>query len=61
MNARNAALLLMLTTVFASPVAYSVNNRFCQKGVFVYFGNGVWNDFAGADESRFLLEERLAR
>jgi len=51
------ALSLGLTTILN--IAYSADGRLCQKGVYVYFGNGVWNDEEAADDSRRLLERRL--
>jgi hypothetical protein len=60
MNVRISALLFLMATLLGAPtVAYSVDGRLCQKGVFVNFGNGVWNDFAAAAESRDLLQLRL--
>jgi hypothetical protein len=59
MNARIAVLLVWLAALGTPQVAYSVDGRLCQKGVFVYFGNGVWNDFAQAADSMDLLKLRL--
>jgi hypothetical protein len=50
----------LLTAMLLIPnIAYSFNERHCQQGVFVFFGNGIWNDKQAADESRDFLAERL--
>ncbi|MDT8378696.1 MAG: hypothetical protein RQ739_07375 [Desulfotignum sp.] len=51
---------ILLTAMFLFPnFAYPSNERFCQPGVFVFFGNGIWNDKEDADLSRDLLAGRL--
>ena len=51
---------ILLTVMFLIPnFAYSADGRLCQQGVFVVFGNGVWNDKEDADASRDLLAWRL--
>jgi hypothetical protein len=59
MSARVISILLLWVALLMPTIVYSADGRFCQKGVYVYFGNGVWNDFEQADESRWLLEKRL--
>lgn len=59
MNVRIVSSLLLLVVLLVPSIGYSVNGRFCQKGVYVYFGNGVWNDLEQASASAFLLENRL--
>lgn len=49
-------LVLLILNVSES---YSADQRFCQKGIYVFFGNGVWNDKEAADSSRRLLTRRL--
>lgn len=52
--------ILALSAILAIPnIVYSADGRLCQKGVYVYFGNGVWNDEGAADASRRLLQRRL--
>ncbi len=59
MNAHVISILLLWAALLLPGVGYSADGRFCQKGVYVYFGNGVWNDFADADESKLVLKRRL--
>ena len=60
MNARIKLILALSLGLMTIPnIAYSADGRLCQKGVYVYFGNGVWNDEEAADDSRRLLERRL--
>lgn len=48
-------ILLLIST----NLVYSDDGRLCQQGVYVIFGNGVWNDKEQADSSRRLLTRRL--
>ena len=51
---------ILLIGAFIIPnLVYSADGRLCQQGVFVVFGNGVWNDKEDADSSRDLLAWRL--
>ncbi len=51
---------IILTVMFLIPnFAYSADGGLCPKGVFVVFGNGVWNDKEDADRSRRLLTDEL--
>lgn len=38
---------------------YSADERICKEGVYMFFGNGVWNDEEAADSSRRLLTRRM--
>lgn len=59
MSARVTSILLLWVVLLMPTIVYSADGRFCQKGVYVYFGNGVWNDFEQASASKHLLEARL--
>ena len=51
---------ILLIGAFIIPnLVYSADGRLCQQGVFVVFGNGVWNDKEQADSSRRRLTRRL--
>lgn len=56
----NIKIIFFLAVALLIPnISYSADERLCQKGVFVFFGNGVWNDKEAADGSRRLLTRRL--
>lgn len=59
MNSRMVSCLSLLFALLIPSIGYSADGSFCQKGVYVYFGNGVWNDFEQASASQYLLERRL--
>lgn len=51
---------LFLAYALSFPVVvHGADGRICQPGVYVVFGNGVWNDEESADSSRRLLTRRL--
>ena len=52
-------IVLLVTFLAMSGVAYGEGEQQCQPEVVVFFGNGVWNDAEDADESTSLLEECL--
>ena len=51
--------IALLLLVFNISEGHSADQRLCQKGIYVFFGNGVWNDKEAADSSRLLLTMRL--
>ena len=52
-------MFFIAVTLLVPNISYSADGRLCHKGVFVFFGNGVWNDKEAADGSRRLLTRRL--
>ena len=53
MNIRKLFLISIILIIVN--IGYSANQRLCQKGVFVFFGNGVWNDEKESSKSKDLL------
>ncbi|MEJ2308006.1 MAG: hypothetical protein P8Z78_01665 [Gammaproteobacteria bacterium] len=53
-------LTLIIVSTFTFPhSAFAADERVCREGIYVIFGNGVWNDKEAADSSRRLLNRRL--
>lgn len=59
MKTRLLSTILLISTLIIPNLVYSADGRICQQGIFVVFGNGVWNDKEDADASRDLLAWRL--
>ena len=59
MKTRWISAVLLIGAFLIPNLVYSADGRLCQQGVFVVFGNGVWNDKEQADSSRRLLTRRL--
>lgn len=59
MKTRLIYAVLLIGAFLIPNLVYSADGRLCQQGVFVIFGNGVWNDKEQADSSRRLLTRRL--
>jgi hypothetical protein len=51
--------IILIGAFLVPSLVFSADGRFCQQGVYVLFGNGVWNDEEQADSSRRLLTRRL--
>jgi hypothetical protein len=50
----------LLAAMFLLPnIAYSLDERLCQQGVFVFFGNGIWTDKQAADASQDFLSRQV--
>ena len=59
MKTRFLPTIVLIITLLIPNLVCSADGRLCQQGVFVVFGNGVWNDKEQADSSRRLLTRRL--
>ncbi len=59
MKTRLLSAILLIGAFIIPNLVYSADGRLCQQGVFVVFGNGVWNDKEQADSSRRRLTRRL--
>lgn len=51
--------IALLFSLLMPNIVFSADGRICQQGIYVVFGNGVWNDKEAADGSRLLLASRL--
>jgi len=58
MKTKLSLIFVLIFALFFPNLIYSADNKFCQ-GVYVIFGNGVWNNKEDADRSRLLLTSRL--
>lgn len=52
-------IVLLVSFLAMSGVVYGEEDRSCQPGVIVFFGNGVWNDVEDAEGSLRLLRKRF--
>jgi len=52
-------IFFLAVTLLIPNISSGADERLCQQGVHVYFGNGVWNNEAEADASAMLLMLRL--
>jgi len=52
-------IIALLFSLLMPSIVFSADGRICQQGIYVIFGNGVWNDKEAADGSRLLLASRL--
>lgn len=59
MKTRLISTVVLIIAFLIPSLVYSVDGRFCQQGVFVFFSNGLWNDKEQADSSRRILERRI--
>jgi hypothetical protein len=59
MKIKVVIIVALSLTLTLPNIGYSADGRLCQKGVYVFFENGVWNDEGDADSSRRLLTRRL--
>jgi hypothetical protein len=59
MKTKLSLTFVLIFALFSPSLVFSADGRLCQQGVFVVFGNGVWNDKEDADSSRDLLAWRL--
>lgn len=59
MKTKLPLIFVLISALLFPNLVYSADERLCQQGVFVVFGNGVWNDKEQADSSRRLLTRRL--
>ncbi|MFH1155661.1 MAG: hypothetical protein V1793_17785 [Pseudomonadota bacterium] len=52
--------LIMVMGLLTVPFpGYSAEENFCEPGIVIFFGNGVWNDHEGAELSRRVLSEEI--
>lgn len=51
--------VIIASTLMVPVIVKGADGRICQQGVYVIFGNGVWNDKEAADSSRRLLTRRV--